>query len=65
MELALLLMGIISKVTPQIVDIITIIRKKDGSITLLPMLDENDAHFKKNIEDMAKFLESLPKPPTP
>jgi hypothetical protein len=56
MELALAIITLLNAATPGIAELIVLVKKKDGSVSVLTMLDEADAKFKKNIEQAGEWL---------
>lgn len=61
MELALALISLLNAATPGIASLILLIRKKDGSISVVSLLDEADQQFDKNIQDASAWLKAHPK----
>lgn len=61
MELALALISLLNAATPGIASLILLIRKKDGSISVVSLLDEADQQFDKNIKDASAWLKAHPK----
>ena len=52
---ALLIAEILSKATPEVVEIILLLKRKDGSISVIPVLDEADEKFADNIKQIKKW----------
>lgn len=62
METALQIVNLLNAATPGIANLIILIRRKDGSVTVAAMLDEADASFDANIAKAKEWLASHPKP---
>lgn len=58
MESALLLVQALNLATPGIAELVLIIKRKDGSVTVAAMLDEADAKFDDNIRKAKAWLET-------
>ncbi len=65
MALALAIIGLLNTAAPGIADIVAMIRKKDGSITMMPLLDEASATFNDNLGQAAAWLTQHPAPAAP
>ncbi len=61
MTTALAIVQLLNAVAPNIASLILLIRKKDGTIAVMPLLDEADATFDKNIADATAWLKAHPK----
>ena len=61
MALALLIAQILNAAAPSIAEIILLVKKEDGTIAILPLLDQADEKFKANLDQAAKWLEAHPK----
>jgi len=62
MELAIAIATLINAVTPGVAQIILMIKKTDGTIGIVPMLNEADTNFKANIKQVQDWLAAHPKP---
>jgi hypothetical protein len=60
MELALALVSLLNAAAPGIASLILLIRRKDGTISVVSMLDEADAQFDANIKQASEWLKSHP-----
>lgn len=60
MELALALVSLLNAATPGIASLIVLIRKKDGSISIVSLLDEADSKFDANIKQASDWLKAHP-----
>lgn len=58
MTTALLIAQLLNASTPAIAEIILLIKKSDGTIAILPMLDQADSKFQENLQQAAKWLEA-------
>lgn len=56
METALAIVQLMNAATPGIAQLILLIKKKDGTVTVAAMLDEADAAFDKNIQQAKQWL---------
>ena len=66
MELALGIVQLLNAAAPGIANIIMLIRRKDGTISVGVLLDEADKQFADNLGQAAAwFAAHPPKPPTP
>jgi len=64
MPLALALLQLFNVAAPGIAELVIMIRKKDGTIAIIPMLDEADKKFDSNIKQAIEWLQAHPKAPT-
>ena len=62
METAIQLLNIFNVIAPGAAELILMIKRKDGSISIVTLLDEADAQFTSNIERAEQWLRSHPKP---
>lgn len=60
METALAIVQLMNAATPGIAQLILLIKKKDGTVTVAAMLDEADAKFDSNIQQAKAWLEAHP-----
>ncbi len=60
MELALSIATIINALAPSIASVLLMVKKTDGTITLIPILDQADARFVDNIRQATDWLNSHP-----
>lgn len=61
MELALSIAAIINALAPSIASVLLMVKKRDGTIAIIPILDEADQAFEKNIKQAQDWLTSHPK----
>lgn len=61
MELALAIVQLLNAAAPGIAQLMIMIRRKDGTISVMSLLDEADAQFDKNIGQAAAWLSAHPK----
>jgi hypothetical protein len=57
MNTALLIAQLLNTATPGIVEIVLLIKKQDGTIAIVPLLDQADSKFTANMQQAAKWLE--------
>lgn len=62
METALAIVNLFNAAAPGAATLIMMIKKKDGTISVVAMLDEADAKFDENIAQARAWLESHPAP---
>ena len=55
MELALLIARILAETGPEVVELILLLKKKDGTIAVIPVLNEADEQFNANIEKIKRW----------
>jgi len=55
MELALLIARILAETGPDVVELILLLKKTDGTIAVIPILDEADDQFEANIEKIKRW----------
>jgi len=55
MELALLIARILAEIGPEAVELILLLKKKDGTIAIIPVLNEADEQFEANIEKIKRW----------
>lgn len=60
MELALSLINLFNSTTPGIAELLLLIKRKDGTITVAAVLDEADGSFDKNIQQAKDWLAAHP-----
>lgn len=58
MALALAIVQLLNTAAPGIAELILLIRKKDGTISVVSVLDEADAQFDANIKSASEWLKS-------
>lgn len=58
METALAIVQLMNAATPGIAQLILLIKKKDGTVTVAAMLDEADSKFQSNIEQAKAWLQA-------
>lgn len=58
METALAIVQLMNAATPGIAQLILLIKKKDGTVTVAAMLDEADSKFESNINQAKAWLEA-------
>ena len=58
METALALLTLFNAASPGIASLILLIKRDDGKISVVALLDEADAKFSDNISKAKKWLES-------
>lgn len=63
MELALAIATIFNLAAPGIAQIVLLIRKKDGTVAVVPMLSEDDAQFDANLKQAADWFKAHGKTP--
>ena len=56
-ETALALVSTFNAVAPGIASLILLIRKKDGNVSVVALLDEADVQFQANMDAAKKWLE--------
>ena len=56
--LALAIAQIFNQVTPGIAEIILLVKKQDGSIAVMPMLDQADSAFDANLKQASEWLKA-------
>jgi hypothetical protein len=61
MNLALEILKLLNAVTPGIASLITILRKPDGTITVLQFLDAADAAVDANIKQITDWMAAHPR----
>jgi len=59
MDLTLLLTKFLIETTPDVIELILLLKKKDGTVAIIPILDEADDQFKKNIKKIEEWREGL------
>lgn len=62
MEMAVAIVNLFNATAPGIASLILMIRKKDGTVGVVAMLDEADANFNANIAAAQAWLAAHPKP---
>lgn len=55
MSMTLLILQLLRELAPEIIELILIIKKKDGSVSIIPILDEADEKFKENIRKIEEW----------
>jgi hypothetical protein len=60
MELALALLTLINSAAPGIAQLILLIKRNDGSVSVVTLLDEADEQFDKNIKQAGDWLKAHP-----
>lgn len=56
MDTAIAIVNLFNAATPGIASLITMIKKKDGTVSVVVMLDEADAQFAANIKQAQDWL---------
>lgn len=56
MDTAIAIVNLFNVATPGIASLITMIKKKDGTVSVVVMLDEADAQFAANIKQAQDWL---------
>ena len=59
MKLALLIARILAETGPEVVELILLIKRSNGTIAVLPVLDEADEQFEKNLKKIKEWRTSL------
>lgn len=59
---AVQLLGLWNAASPGIADLLLIIRRKDGTVSIGVVLDEGSAQFKENLAQATEWVKSNPKP---
>lgn len=62
MGTAIAIVNLFNAASPGIASLIAMIRKKDGTVSVVVMLDEADAQFAANIKQAQDWLAAHPKP---
>jgi hypothetical protein len=65
MEFALAIVSLINAATPGIASLIMLIKRNDGSVSVITLLDEADSQFDANIKQASDWLAAHPKPAIP
>ena len=55
MNTALLIARILAASSDEVVELILLLRKKDGTVAVMPILDEADEQFEANLEKIRKW----------
>jgi len=55
MSMILLILQLLRELSPEIVELVLLVRKKDGGISVIPILDEADEKFKENIKKIEEW----------
>ena len=55
MNLALVIAQILSENVPEIIELVILLKKKDGTIAIIPILDEADEQFEANIKKIKEW----------
>lgn len=61
-ELALQLITLLNTAAPGIAQLILLIKRNDGTISVVSLLDEADGKFDANIKQAGDWLKAHPKP---
>lgn len=61
MDTAIALVNVFNATAPGIASLIAMIRRKDGTVSVVVMLDEADAQFNANIKQAQDWLAAHPK----
>jgi hypothetical protein len=61
MELTLQILTLLNTAAPGIASLIMLIRRDDGTISVVTLLDEADAQFDANIKSAGDWLKAHPK----
>jgi hypothetical protein len=59
MEFALAIAQLLNAAAPGIAEIILLVRRTNGTVAVIPLLDEADKQFAKNIERAAEYIKGL------
>ena len=60
MGLAISIVQLLNTLSPGIADLILLIRKRDGTISVTQLLDEADAGFAANLQQATDWLKTHP-----
>jgi len=55
MDLTLLLTKFLIDTTPDVIELILLLKKKDGTVAIVPILDEADEQFEENIRKIEEW----------
>lgn len=61
MQTAIALVNLFNAATPGIASLIAMIRREDGTVAIVVMLDEADAQFSANLQQAKEWLAAHPK----
>jgi len=61
MESALQIMTLLNAAAPGIAQLVMLIKRKDGTISVVAMCDEADAGFDANIKQVSDWMKAHPK----
>ena len=61
MGFALGIVQLLNAAAPGIAQVVLMIKKKDGTIAVIPLLDEADAKFDANLKEAMEYLQGLKK----
>jgi len=62
METAIKLLALFNATAPNVAELILLIRRKDGTVSIVTVLDEADSQFAANIKQAQDWLAAHPKP---
>jgi hypothetical protein len=62
MELALAIITLLNTASPGLASLIMLIKRNDGSVSVVTLLDEADGQFDANIKQAGDWLKAHPKP---
>ena len=62
MENIINILNLLNAASPGIAQLILLIKQKDGTISVVAMLDQADAQFSENLQQAKDWLASNPKP---
>lgn len=62
MNTALLIAQLLNQAAPGVAEIVMMVRKKDGTLTIMPLLDEASDTFAANLESAKAWLGAHPAP---
>lgn len=63
METAIALVQLLNTASPGVASLVALIRRKDGGLNVLVVLDEADAQFDANLKQAADWLAKNPQKP--
>lgn len=61
METAIAILNLFNLAAPNVANLILLIKRKDGSVSVVTLLDESDVQFSANIKQAQDWLASHPK----
>lgn len=60
MNTALGIVTLLNALVPGIAQIIILVKRNDGTISVMPLLDEADAKFSENLKQIADWMKAHP-----